>query len=344
MANIYVPAKGPKGVQLKESLLPAAVSGYMRGLAVNYGTDMNHAALVTQAATAPLGILEEDAINVLNPCSVIEFGEAVAQIGASVTAQQQLTTDANGRLVPATTGQPVVAIALEPQTYVAPDSSGVSSCACVFFFGPMAPNAAAVAPPMTYYAASGAIAVGIGTAVLNGAAALAMTLAAPLASQDGVVLRIVAETAKAHMVTTPASGINGGSTIITFAAEGDSVTLQAMNQTWVVTAIGGSATIAASATAVITSTAISPTAGVATLGSAEALATTLATPTVAQEDTTLLIVAVTAHAHTVTTAALIINGVDDTVTFANVGDAVLLKARNAKWIVVALIGATLSEV
>jgi hypothetical protein len=306
MANIYVEAKGPKGVHAKESLLPAAVSGYTRGLCVNYGSDAYHATLVTQAATAPLGILEEDAINILNPCSVIEFGQVVAQIGASVTAQQQLTTDANGRLVPATSGQPVVAIALEPQTYVSP-----ASFANVFFFGLMGPNAAAVASPTTYYTASGAIAVGIGTAVLNAATLLAMTLAAPTAAQDGTVLQIVAETAKAHTVTTPASGINGASTVLTFAAVGDSVTLQAMNQTWVVTAIRGSATVAASTTAYVANGAIGPTVGSATLGSGAAIAMTLVTPTVAQEDTTILIVAVTAHAHTVTTLANIINGVDD---------------------------------
>jgi hypothetical protein len=72
---------------------------------------------------------------------------------------------------------------------------------------------------------------------------------------------------------------------------------------------------------------------------------TLAQPSVAQEDTLLMIVAATAHAHTVTTTADGINGADDTVTFAAVGDAVLLRARNQKWISLALVGnAALSEV
>jgi hypothetical protein len=122
MANIYVEAKGPKGPQFKESLLPAAVAGYARGLAVTYGADANHAALIAAAGASAVGILEEDAINVNNPSSVIEFGQGVAQIGANVNALQPLATNAAGQLVPATAGQPVVAIALETQVYVAPGS------------------------------------------------------------------------------------------------------------------------------------------------------------------------------------------------------------------------------
>jgi hypothetical protein len=236
----------------------------------------------------------------------------------------------------------VVAVALEAQTYVAP-----ASFANVFFFGLMAPIAAAVASPTTYYTASGAIAVGIGCAVLNGAAALAMTLAAPTSAQDGTVLQIIAETAKAHTVTTPSAGIDGASTVLTFAAEGDSVTLQAVNQTWVVTALRGTASVAVSATNYTASGAIGVTVGMATISGAAALAMTLAQPTVAQESTYLFIVANTAHAHTVTTSANGINGADDTVAFAAVGDFVLLEARNQKWIVRAIGGPTpaaLSEV
>jgi phage tail sheath gpL-like len=72
---------------------------------------------------------------------------------------------------------------------------------------------------------------------------------------------------------------------------------------------------------------------------------TLANPSVAQERTRLAIVATTTHAHTVTTAATKINGADDTVTYAAVGDGIVLEARNQGWIVIASIGgATLSEV
>lgn len=130
MANIYVEGKGPKGPQFKESLLPAAVVGYQRGLCVNYGADAFTAALVSQAAVAAMGILEEDAIDVRNPVSVIEFGQVVAQIGANVARGQSLTPNAAGQLVPALVNQPVVAVSLEDQIFVAP-----GSFACVFFIG-----------------------------------------------------------------------------------------------------------------------------------------------------------------------------------------------------------------
>ena len=121
MANIYVEAKGPKGVQASESLLPTAVTGYTRGLAVVYGADAYHATLAG-AAGAAIGILEEDAISVKNPCRVVEQGQTVAQIGANVSKGQALASDLNGRLIPAVSTNPIVAIALEDQTYVAPGS------------------------------------------------------------------------------------------------------------------------------------------------------------------------------------------------------------------------------
>ena len=121
MASIYVEAKGPKGMQAKESLLPTAVSGYTRGLAVIYGADAYHATLAGAAAPA-IGIMEEDALSLKNPTSVIEHGQTVAQIGANVSKGQQLATNAAGQLVPAVATNPVIAIALEDQVYVAPGS------------------------------------------------------------------------------------------------------------------------------------------------------------------------------------------------------------------------------
>jgi hypothetical protein len=131
MSNIYVEGKGPQGPQIKESLLPAAVSGYQRGLAVVYtgGSDGLGVTLAGAAAVA-IGILEEDASATNNPVSVIEHGQAVAQIGANVTAGQQLAVNAAGQLIPAVSTNPVVAIALESQTYVSP-----GSLACVFVLG-----------------------------------------------------------------------------------------------------------------------------------------------------------------------------------------------------------------
>lgn len=129
MSNIYVEGKGPQGPQSKESLLPTAVSGYERGLAVVYGADSLHATLAG-AAGAAIGLLEEDAESLINPVAVIEHGQAVAQIGANVAAGQSLAVNAAGQLVPAVATNPIVAVALEAQTYEAP-----GSLALVFVLG-----------------------------------------------------------------------------------------------------------------------------------------------------------------------------------------------------------------
>jgi hypothetical protein len=237
MANIYVEAKGPKGVQAKESLLPAAVIGYLRGLAVIYGADAFHCLLASALGQACIGILEEDAINVNNPCSVIEFGQVVAQIGANVAAQQLLTVNAAGQLVPAASGQAVLAVALEPQVYVAPGSfANVFVLGLFGFLYPGSPAAAGV----IYEAASGAIPLVAGTYALNGAAALAMTLATPTTpAQDGIELTFVATTAHAHKVTTAANKIAGFGDTIIFAAIGDIAKVKSVNGLWIVTYMGG---------------------------------------------------------------------------------------------------------
>ncbi len=86
--------------------------------------------------------------------------------------------------------------------------------------------------------ASGAIGLTHGTGILDGAAALAMTLAAPTAGtqetggNDGQELTIISKTAHAHTVTTPANAINGGKHILTFANEGDCVVLVAYGGVW----------------------------------------------------------------------------------------------------------------
>lgn len=234
MANIYVEGKGPQGVQIKESLLPTAVTGYTRGLAVIYGADAEHATLVSAAATQIVGILEEDAININNPCSVVEFGQAVAQVGANVVAQQYLTVNASGLLVPAQPGQPVCAIALEPQTYVSP-----GSFATVFVLGLFGFVLTLEGDPVTYFTASGAIPLVTGTAALNGAAAIAMTLVQPTAAQDGTRMVLTATTAHAHTVTFAANGLYGAKHVITFAAIGDTAVIEAVNLLWSVLSLGG---------------------------------------------------------------------------------------------------------
>jgi hypothetical protein len=171
--------------------------------------------------------------------SVIELGPAVAQIGANVTSGQPLTPNAAGQLIPATAGQPVVAVAMESQTYVSPGSyAGVFVLGLFGFPCPSVNGAGGVAP--TYLTASGAIPLVTGTYVLNGAAALAMTLATPTTpAQDGIKLTIVVSTAHAHTVTTAADKIVGSKDTVTFAAAGDTVILESINGLWNVDGIGG---------------------------------------------------------------------------------------------------------
>lgn len=81
---------------------------------------------------------------------------------------------------------------------------------------------------------NGAITIKNGKVLLNKAGVLAATLALPTAgTDDGKVLEIVSQTAQAHTVTTPATGIDGTHTIGTFGgAIGDSIRLIAEGGFW----------------------------------------------------------------------------------------------------------------
>ena len=65
----------------------------------------------TQPAARPWGIANFDGIVGDRVCIVTE-GSAVVEAGAAITIGQPLATDAQGRLIPATTGQYVFARAL----------------------------------------------------------------------------------------------------------------------------------------------------------------------------------------------------------------------------------------
>lgn len=78
-----------------------------------------------------------------------------------------------------------------------------------------------------------------GVVTLSGAGVVAATLALPTAGEqsaggdNGKMLTIVGLSAQAHTVTTPAAGINGASTTLTFqAAIGNAIQLMAFNGTW----------------------------------------------------------------------------------------------------------------
>jgi len=84
------------------------------------------------------------------------------------------------------------------------------------------------------YAANGAISVRDGTHAITKTSLAAMTLAAP-SGVDGMRILIVARTAFAHTVTIT-EGLGGrgaGFTVLTFAAVGDGIELQADNNHWV---------------------------------------------------------------------------------------------------------------
>ena len=112
MSNINVETITPKGPQITESLTPASTA-LTRGLAVIYtaGTDGQGASLQTTAGADVVGIVAEDAIAGL-PVLVVSHGPTVAEIGAAVVAGNSLAVNAQGQLVPAASGNVVVAKAL----------------------------------------------------------------------------------------------------------------------------------------------------------------------------------------------------------------------------------------
>lgn len=91
----------------------------------------------------------------------------------------------------------------------------------------------------TEYLTDGAIAITNGTAVLTKGSAGAYTLAAPTAAQAGTRLRIVSQTAYAHVITANNlidDGVTGGAKdTATFAAfAGAAIELEAVNLKWAV--------------------------------------------------------------------------------------------------------------
>lgn len=89
--------------------------------------------------------------------------------------------------------------------------------------------------PVYNYAASGAIEIAAGVHKLNGAGALAMTLADPSADDEGTVIRILTTTAQAHTVTLAGglAGAGAAADVGTFtAAIGNGVSLVAIGGKW----------------------------------------------------------------------------------------------------------------
>ena len=96
------------------------------------------------------------------------------------------------------------------------------------------------------YAANGAIAHVDGVHAITKTSAAAMTLAPPVAADEGMRIVITARTAFAHTVTIT-EGIGGKGAafdVITFAAVGDTIELLADNLHWVPVGAGYGVTIA----------------------------------------------------------------------------------------------------
>jgi hypothetical protein len=212
----------------------AAAAGMTRGLALVQGANDATLAIASVANAAAFAILEESTVYAGDSLSAIYEGEAVAIIGAAVQAGQNLITNAAGQLVPATgaTNQNIVARAV---------SSGSNAGDYIVVF--VTPDTGPTQDAVTHYTVAGAIPVTPGTSGIGSAAALAMTLVQPTANQDGTRVFITAETAHAHTITTAANGINGAKHVVTFAAQGDGVELEAMATVWNVRSLVGTASI-----------------------------------------------------------------------------------------------------
>jgi len=229
MANVET--TGVIGTPRRRSYLAAAAS-MGRGLALVQGANDNTLALAAAANAPAFAILEESNVSIGDTISAVVFGEAVAVIGAAVAAGQYLVSDSQGRLVPASgnLNQNIVARAV---------SSG--SVAGDYIIAFVNPDSGPTQEAVTHYILAGAIPVASGAAGIGSGGALAMTLVQPTLAQDGTQIFITAETAFAHTITTGANGINGTKHIVTFAARGDGVVLEALNLVWCVRGLIGGA-------------------------------------------------------------------------------------------------------
>lgn len=111
-------AYGPKGARHATTLLAGTVP-ILYGIAVKRGADANHCVPGT-ANSVNLGIALENQDTAERPLAIAHApGELVeGRVGAAVAIDALLTSDAAGKLVTATTGQIVTAIARDAATAV----------------------------------------------------------------------------------------------------------------------------------------------------------------------------------------------------------------------------------
>lgn len=182
-----------------------------------------------------------------NTATTISVASATGfAVGNFVLVENELmqqTAAATGVVIPVRRGldgtvQATHASAAFACTGLATDFPGPAPGQCITY-GPYAPDGQ-MAGYFTYSAA-GAIATTPGIHVLNGSAAIAMTLAAPTGAQEGAIL--IVESKNLHANTVTASPIflgaaNAGG-IATVAATGGNLTLKACGGKWTVLASSG---------------------------------------------------------------------------------------------------------
>jgi len=110
-----MPVSGPKGAQAPNTYL--AGPAIIRYRAVQRGADVQ-SVIPSVANSVSVGIAEDSQQAAGRPVRIVdrEGNEVLAEAGAAFALDAFLTSDANGRLVTATTGQNVVAMARQAAT------------------------------------------------------------------------------------------------------------------------------------------------------------------------------------------------------------------------------------
>jgi hypothetical protein len=157
--------------------------------------------------------------------------EVMVQVGTPTGLAVPVRRGLDGTVQAAHTARAIVTTGL-PHEFSHPAPGQTSA------FGPSAPDGMQSRWTNATYGLAGALAALPGVAVLNGTAAIAMTLAAPSAGMEGAELTIVSASLFANtVVVTGISGAAGPTG--TFAATGGSAKFKAVGGKWAVLAGAG---------------------------------------------------------------------------------------------------------
>lgn len=154
-------------------------------------------------------------------------GTSAALTGALTAASVAVTGDLGSATVTATGAATAASIAV----------TGAATAATVSATGAVSGLTVTGKPVVTTISGDGAITIADGIVKLTKGSAAAITLAAPSAGQEGTILRIISNSAFAHVITATGlldDGVTGGSkNTATFGAfAGASIMLCAINLKW----------------------------------------------------------------------------------------------------------------